>query len=180
MLYKKKSGEFGYGVFSSVPIPKNSLIFPFVGALVTTDVLNNTYKDLDTLSRAIQIGTNQYLSPSYYMDGMINHSCKPNAGIHIYDEGNNPRGIIFSIEDIQPHQEIFYDYSSSQIDKDWSMICCCGEKNCRKLISTVETIPLISILRYWFNGVLPSYARKRWIDFKINNLKESLNGFNPK
>ncbi len=91
----------------------------------------------------------------------LNHSCNPNVGA---------KGVtLIAIRDIKEGDEIAIDYSTIEGDPRWEMVCKCGEKNCRKIIRSVEflttehlgTIPHI-----------PAYFRK--LHAKKNGTKKSV------
>ena len=94
----------------------------------------------DRLDDPLQISETKYIEldrPYIY----FNHSCNPNSGIR----GKNE---LIAINDINPGEEIVYDYSSVVWDErwvkehgPWTMICGCKEKNCRKVIGDFLTIP---------------------------------------
>jgi SET domain-containing protein len=54
-----------------------------------------------------------------------NHSCDPNAEM-------NDSGLVAE-RDIKVDEEITSDYALHS-SKDWSMVCNCGAKNCRKVV----------------------------------------------
>lgn len=54
-----------------------------------------------------------------------NHSCDPTAELN--DVG------LLARRDIQPGEEITSDYALHS-SKDWSMVCNCGAKSCRKVV----------------------------------------------
>lgn len=94
-----------------------------------------TYIDLDELSRT------------------FNHSCKPSAGIRKTSE-------LFALRDIDPGEEITYDYSLTIAPTTWSMRCRCGAKNCRKIIGDVRTIPAKQMKYYKQHGAVQRYMKK--------------------
>lgn len=57
-----------------------------------------------------------------------NHSCSPNAGYDIH--GNH-----VAIKNIKKGEEIFIDYGFFFEDPKFKMICKCGSKDCRKIIT---------------------------------------------
>ncbi|MEK9135394.1 MAG: SET domain-containing protein-lysine N-methyltransferase [Patescibacteria group bacterium] len=60
-----------------------------------------------------------------------NHSCNPNSSsLQAVD-------MEIAIKDIQPREEITFDYALVMGD-DETMRCCCGAKNCRKVIKKID------------------------------------------
>lgn len=66
----------------------------------------------------------------------INHSCEPNCVASIIS-GNHPREslkrvLIISQRDIEPFEEITYDYQFPlELDSNQRIPCTCGAKRCR-------------------------------------------------
>lgn len=63
------------------------------------------------------------LSTSWY----FNHSCEPNLGF-------NTDGEFVALRDIEPGEELTYDYGMIEAEP-FSMECRCGAKSCRKHIA---------------------------------------------
>jgi SET domain-containing protein len=99
-------------------------------------MLDRKYIDLDELSRT------------------FNHSCDPNAGIRNISD-------LVAIRNIEVGEEITYDYSTtvSKTELEFSMPCNCGSNKCRKIISSVSSIPEEQLKEYKDNNVLPNYIK---------------------
>lgn len=81
----------------------------------------------------------------------MNHSCNPNVwweGDHAYS----------ARRDIQPGEEITYDYSTSDVDYQWKSTweCLCGDNDCRKYITNTDI--LHPNLQEKYKGHLPSWT----------------------
>jgi SET domain-containing protein len=83
------------------------------------------------LRYAYQIGENLYAG---YLDGVArdaadftNHSCDPTIWF-VNDMTMVAR------RDIEPGEEITYDYATSETDEDFVMACGCGAANCRGIV----------------------------------------------
>src|SRR3989344_6317573 len=116
----------GKGVFSSKSSQKNEILFSFGKTIVPWTKANH---------RSIQLGKNRWLNPGkndlgYY----LNHSCHPNA----YFKAPH---FIAALRSIKPGQEITIDYASVINIPSWNMPCCCGYKNCRKMIKSYSKSP---------------------------------------
>lgn len=88
----------------------------------------------------IQTGHKSYImpdSPGVY----LNHSCKPNAGIH-----KNRR--LIAISDIHEGDEITFDYSTTMDENFWTLDCRCGESGCREKITDFRFLPSDIKFRY--------------------------------
>lgn len=150
MLTVAKSPIHTLGVFTDSPIPKDSVILRCSGQLRRSDELIDGVDD-----NAIQIGKDLYSGPTGGLEDYINHSCKPNSGLVVANGGASFR----AIRDIEPGEEIVWDYSTTQVDKDWSMKCNCGASSCRKRIAYFRSLPSEIKKLYVMRGVVPDYAQ---------------------
>ncbi len=73
----------------------------------------------------------------------LNHSCNPSAGI-------KGRISLVALRNMKEGEEVTIDYSTIEGDPRWEMACACGEKNCRKIIRSIHSLP-----RAQFNKYLP-------------------------
>lgn len=131
-------------------IQKNEIICKFLGPIINTKQAIEKY-GLDYCI-PLQIDEDAFIDllEPY---ACFNHSCKPNAGIR-----NN--GILFALGEIQPDQEIYYDYSTTVDDILWSMDCRCGSRNCRKKITDFQSIPHQKKQYYLKNNAITLYLRE--------------------
>lgn len=116
-----------------------------------------TYEELSQLPTPIQ-------ELCYFYDGIfvlvydgsqyMNHSCDPNTGW--LDDIT-----LISIRDIQPGEEVTYDYGSTEIDLRhrgvWA--CHCGTTTCRGIITPYDY--LAPAFQYKYRGLLPSWLLRR-------------------
>src|SRR5712692_1463300 len=58
----------------------------------------------------------------------LNHSCWGNCGF-------NDDGDFVAIRDIAAGEELTYDYGLAESNPNFRMVCNCGSKNCRKIIT---------------------------------------------
>lgn len=92
--------------------------------------------------RWLQIDKSLWISPFKNNPGFyINHSCNPSAGIRGSIE-------IVAMRDIKKGEEITFDYSTSESEDGWTLVCQCGEENCRRLIESYELLPAELKLKY--------------------------------
>ncbi|MFT5233871.1 MAG: hypothetical protein ACI9UK_001332 [Candidatus Krumholzibacteriia bacterium] len=102
----------------------------------------------------LQTGWHTYIlltSPGVY----ANHSCNPNAGIA--DNRN-----LVAIRPILPGDEIFFDYSTTMDEHDWTMPCRCGEDKCRGVVRDFEELPA-SVQAYYLKlGVVQKFIAARF------------------
>ena len=126
----------GYGVFATSLIVKRELICRMKGEEISVPELKKRYeKGEERLSDPLQIEEAKYidLGKPYVL---INHSCNPNSAIINKND-------LVAIRDIQPEEEISYDYSATEWTDnsfwegydEWFMECNCGSSLCRKKIA---------------------------------------------
>lgn len=154
-LEVRDTGKYGFGVFATAAIPQETLLIACGGPILTIEDENQLPDECADLPIEISewhsIGPRTAeeipLMPQHY----VNHSCNPNAGW---------KGQIFlmAMSDIQPGEEITYDYamvmhSNPQSASYWTMRCLCGSILCRRDIAEDDwTRPELQT-RYdgWFN-----------------------------
>mmetsp|Transcript_4661 Transcript_4661/g.5271 ORF Transcript_4661/g.5271 Transcript_4661/m.5271 type:complete len:2005 (+) Transcript_4661:174-6188(+) len=138
-LIPKRSHIHGWGLFTKVDLPKDSMIVEYMGEVIRKSVADAREKayeisgegscymfrlDLQRIVDATQIGC---------MARFMNHSCHSNAYAKIIsvdiDQGRQEKKImIFSHCDIKAGEEITYDYKFPV--EDGSLKCSCGAPNC--------------------------------------------------
>lgn len=137
-LVAKRSHIHGWGLFTKMELPKDSMIVEYMGEIVRRSVADAREKqyeisgegscymfrlDLERIVDATKIGC---------MARFMNHSCQPNAYAKIInvdtEHGPDKKIMVFSNRDIKAGEEITYDYKF-QVE-DGSLRCTCGAPNC--------------------------------------------------
>src|ERR1700750_991500 len=143
-----QESKFGKGLFASVDIPKNTIVTRVTGRLMN---FAQTVALGEKESHALQIGPDQYLlceSPFLYS----NHACDPNCGL-------TPDLELKTLRHIKQGEELLWDYSTSMLERHWTMNCRCGAANCRRLITDFDLLPEQLQAKYIrLNIVLPFIA----------------------
>ena len=150
----RKSQVSGLGLFAKKLIKKREQILKFTGEIISS---HGTEKYIPDMGNPLQIGSNEYIDleePGV----LVNHSCFPNAGIR------NDCYLI-AIQDIQPGQEIFYDYSTTMDEDDWTLECKCGETNCRNIIKDFRYLPPDIQENYLSLDIVQSYIKEKYYSF---------------
>jgi hypothetical protein len=140
--------EVGRGLFACEPIAGGSEILQFAGPLLT---LNEVRACGLQAANALQIGIDRYL----YLDEpgrFVNHSCSPNAGVK-----EDTR--LIALRDIEPGEEIRFDYSTTVSD-GWTMSCRCGSVDCRGLVVAFQLIPAALRQQYAVLGLVQRFIRE--------------------
>jgi SET domain-containing protein len=126
----KKSKIDGKGLFAEENIPKGKKVLVKGGRIVSQKFVDNNQKIVK--NSELQIDDTHCIAPTNngeFKKSMlyINHSCEPNIGM----QGKN---IFVALRNISEGEEITTDYGTFQNDK-FKMVCRCGEKKCRKIIT---------------------------------------------
>jgi uncharacterized protein len=125
-----KQSKFGMGLFANSDIPAGTIICKVSGrelSFAETVLLN------DKESYTLQTDFDKYIycEPPFLYS---NHSCNPNCAVNSGLE-------LFALKNIKVGQELFWDYSTSMLERHWTLKCSCGEKNCRKIITDFDLLP---------------------------------------
>jgi len=113
----------GLGVFVRRAYRAGEPILEFRGAVVDFPF---TLGQGDREGDALQIGPGVYLD----LEGtgrLVNHSCIPNAGVR-------DRVVLVAARDLEPGEEVLYDYSTTMDEDHWTLECRCGQPACRGLV----------------------------------------------
>lgn len=142
------TAEKGRGVISSVFISKGSLVSPANGKIIPNDNILPHHMCLQT-------NHDEWLcSEGDFTDDYFNHSCNPNIG---FLEGSLH---YYALRDIPNGEELCWDYSTSLSEKGWTMMCRCGQPDCRKII------------RSFFD--LPDDIQKRLLPIALDYIRQSI------
>src|SRR6476661_490910 len=123
-------GRFGKKVVATVPIKKNLALLRFAGVPLSFEETTDLG---DKESFGLQVSHDCYI----YLDApyrYVNHSCDPNCGI-------TPALDLIAIKDIMKGEELTYDYSTTMLERHWTMECKCGSAKCRKVIRDFDQLP---------------------------------------
>lgn len=143
--------ETQWGVFAVAPIARGEILSVWGGAIMTraqVEALPETYRRLAT-----QVEEDFYLAgisadPADFM----NHSCDPNAGM-------NGQIILVAMRDIQPGEQVCFDYAMTDGSDYDEFECHCGSPNCRHFVRGTDwRIPAL-----WerYAGYFMPYLEKR-------------------
>lgn len=163
-IYIRTSGIDGKGVAAGENIKKGDSIQHIKGEVRFLTVKNK--KDSLSNPNWIGIGENKWIYPDY-PNQYLNHSCNPNSGIKgtitIKDSDKSMKGnyAVVALKDIKEGEEITIDYSIIEGDDLWEMKCTCGEKNCRKIIRSIQFMPEDQFEKYL--PYVPTYFKNLYL-----------------
>lgn len=143
----------GRGVFAARRIKVGEMIVRFRGKRVDLDdPLHHTPQAANLL----QTGKTTYILPEAPAV-LVNHSCRPNAGLM----GNRR---LVALRDIGEDEEIRFDYSTTMADGLWTMECRCGEPTCRRLVTDFYLLPREVRGHYLTRGVVQGFIACHYRD----------------
>jgi uncharacterized protein len=146
-------GRLGKKVYATVPLIKDTLILKFTGMPINFEQALGLG---DKESFALQVRKDAYVyldEPSRY----FNHSCEPNCGVR-------PDLYLIAMWDIKPGEELTYDYSTTMLERRWTMECRCGQSACRRVVTDFDLLPADRRQYYISRGVVQ--------EFIVNALKD--------
>jgi hypothetical protein len=152
----KSTIKKGKGLFTTVPLGKNEVLFRFEGKKLT---LEEALKFPDNVSeRFLQVGSELYVDLGTHYSVFANHDCNPNCYIKIAVN----TAFMLTTRAIKADEELTFDYSltSTETPDMWSMACNCSPFKCRKIISGFQTLPENQKQKLIEAGMVPKYAAK--------------------
>jgi SET domain-containing protein len=125
------AGDKGWGSFATEPIPAGETVAAFGGWVVSRAVLSTMSHDRQ--GRSIQIDEDLYLVSSDTPEpgDMLNHSCEPNCGL----AGSS---LLVAMRDIEPGEELCFDYAMCDASDYDEFACLCGQPTCRGVVTGAD------------------------------------------
>jgi SET domain len=122
-IYIARSGIHGRGVFSGKGFSKGDVVWKMSGRPVFKS-------SADSEPNFVGIAPGFWINPDAPIDTM-NHSCAPNATFDSNFE-------LIALETIHAHDEVTFDYSTTEADPKWQMACACGAPTCRQTLFAIQ------------------------------------------
>jgi len=126
------SGVHGYGVYATKPISKGTRIIEYAGQRTSWEDTSDDEENPHTFIFGLENG--QVINPEIGGNEArwINHCCDPNCEAIEEDDSI----FIYAIRDIEPGEELSYDYAleidepiTERSKKEYE--CLCGSRSCR-------------------------------------------------
>lgn len=125
----------GYGLVAEKPISEGAFVYEYIGEVIDEATFRQRMIDYDT--RKLRHFYFMMLTKDAFIDAtdkgslarFCNHSCSPNAYVDKWVVGDKLRMGIFAKREIQPGEEITFDYN---VDRYGAQLqpCYCGSANC--------------------------------------------------
>ena len=129
----------GWGVRTTEKIAEGVFILEYIGEVVShrlfRDRMSTMYKDdphhycLNLDSRTVIDGYRIANEGRF-----VNHSCEPNCEMQKWSCNGYYRVGLFSLRDIEPGEELSYDYNFDNYNSEHQQVCHCGSSRCRGVI----------------------------------------------
>jgi hypothetical protein len=144
----EKEGRFvkGWGVRSPDFVPRGSFLCEYIGEYISDDEaeMRGIKYDDQNMSRLMDVVgdgkdvVRMCIDATHFsnLGRFLNHSCDPNVfKQRVFCDHNSrlPRIAFFALRDIQPLEELAYDYGYADVPGK-TMPCMCGADNCQKLL----------------------------------------------
>ena len=146
-LLEIRPSKFGKGLFALTNICEGTILCRVSGKELEMDFAA-TLALQNKESHALQIDFDRYIlcDPPFLYS---NHSCNPNCAV-------NTKLEMFALRDIMEGEELTWDYSTSMLERHWTIKCSCNEPECRKIIADFDLLPQTLQAKYLqMNIVLP-------------------------
>jgi uncharacterized protein len=145
----RKSSIHGKGIFTVKKIKKDETVFRLIGNKLV--IKHKPGCNCQICRMCIEVGKNLWFYPKSF-GRYLNHSCDCSCGIK--------RGYVVALKDLDIGDEITIDYSTTTADRNWTQKCSCGNKNCRKMIQSVQFMPKKMFNKY--QNYMPAYVRNNY------------------
>lgn len=162
-IYIDKSKTHGKGLFAAKDIKKGEIVFITKGKRINFLISNKEQAQKAGLNW-FGFGKNQWLDVKNNYCDNLNHSCDPNVGI-------KGKVVMVALRNIKKGEEITLDYSANEADIFWSFRCNCGSKNCRKIIKSIQFLPINYFNKYKL--YIPKYYKSVFNKFNLSNFKDN-------
>lgn len=133
----EKSDIHNWGVFTCRKIFKDEAIVEYIGEIISYSVTQSREQYYEQHgnkgSYIFQLTQDMFLDATKRggIARYLNHSCDPNCDTQVVNVDDLYHIIIFAKRDIEPFEELTYDYGLPFEKKENAVKCLCRSKNCR-------------------------------------------------
>jgi hypothetical protein len=118
----------GWGVFAHEPVAQGELLLVWAGDVINYRQLLRLPEKLRRRTVQVEEGLYQVSTRTTERADYINHSCRPNAGM-------SGQIALVALRDIEPGEEVCFDYAMCDGSPYDQFVCQCGEPECRGLVT---------------------------------------------
>ncbi len=163
----KETTSMGLGLVATDFIAKGSTVILFGGHLFNWKEFYSLPEEL--INFPYQIADDVFFGVRNIEDigigERINHSCNPNTGF-------TSEMRLIAIRDILPGEDVTMDYASCSSTEDYSLICKCGSKNCRGIVTGTDwQLPSV---QHKLKDYLQPYLKEKILLQRNNNFFSTL------
>jgi SET domain-containing protein len=123
-LILRESRIHSCGCYTTAPIRKGTRVVEYVGERLSNDQADDLYDDTP-ITYLFGLNSGKHVVDGYGVAAFINHSCQPNCETDII----GGRIWIIARRDIEPGEELTYDYNLFDGEEDAP--CLCRAPRCR-------------------------------------------------
>ncbi|KAE9547183.1 hypothetical protein FO519_009605, partial [Halicephalobus sp. NKZ332] len=152
----------GKGLVAIKLIKKGEIVSPYVPGQPTysiNDVLSMTPEEYKVLRHYGYQCRENIIIHEQSEERYMNHSCDPNLS-WIDDD------TVIANRDIQPGEEVTYDYSTTEVTLPLTMECHCGSSDCRKIVTNLDHRDPAWQAKY--GNMLPQHTLKAIADWNAS------------
>lgn len=138
-LEKFVTEDRGFGVCTLKPIPSGHFILEYLGEVVSETEFRRRMTEEYSQERhhyCLNMDGRTVID-GYRMGNLtrfVNHACQPNCEMQKWNVNGLYRMVLFALRDIQPYEEISYDYNFHAFNLETQQACRCGSSQCRGVI----------------------------------------------
>ena len=132
----RATSNFGEGLFATSEIAAGQVVSRFDGDFWDWEdsVANLPNESPDYIrDHTIQFAPGKSRDSNAGLARYANHSCEPNCGIKNHFD-------LVAMRPLAAGEQITWDYAMSE-NNDWFMLCRCGSRRCRNLITGYRNLP---------------------------------------
>mmetsp|Transcript_45652 Transcript_45652/g.74441 ORF Transcript_45652/g.74441 Transcript_45652/m.74441 type:complete len:363 (+) Transcript_45652:120-1208(+) len=131
-----KTENRGWGARAAEKILKGQFVIEYMGEIIDEPEMRKRMKEYTGSEYYfMQLDNNLFIDARVKANNarFLNHSCGPNCSTAKWSVRGLTRVGIFAVKDIEPGEELTYDYQYEYVEKDRQQ-CYCGAPNCREVL----------------------------------------------
>lgn len=138
-LERFMTSKRGWGIRTTEKVKAGEFILEYTGEIVSDRLfekrMNQRYRN-DQHHYCLKIDSGMVIDGYRVADEgrFVNHSCEPNCEMQKWAVNEYYRIAMFAKRDIEPYEELFYDYNFQNFNLGSQQICHCGSSKCRGFI----------------------------------------------